>query len=66
MGIFLVMYTIAGIIVFRNIKKEKSKRDMVTFCVLMIIAFAFGIFYFRDPYQKSLIEHVVTIMNSEK
>lgn len=66
MDIFLVLYSISGIIVFKDIKKEKSKRDMIVFGVLMIISFAFGIFYFRDPYQKSLIEHVVTIMNSEK
>lgn len=62
MGIFLVLYTISGIIVFRDIKKENSKRDMIVFISLMIIALAFGIFYFRDPYQKSLIEYLVTII----
>ena len=63
MGIFLVLYSISGIIVFRDIKSENSKRDMVAFITLMVLAFAFGIFYFRDPYQKSLIEHVVELMN---
>ena len=63
MGIFLVMYTISGIIVFRDIKKENSKRDMIAFIVLMIIALVFGIFYFRDPYQKSLIEHLTQLMS---
>lgn len=57
MGIFLVLYSISGIIVFRDIKKENSNRDMIVFGVLMVIALAFGVFYFRDPYQKSLIEH---------
>lgn len=64
MDIFLVLYTISGIIVYRDIKKEKSKRDMVAFATLMVIALAFGIFYFRDPYQKSLIEHLLELMNS--
>jgi len=63
MGIFLVLYVVPGIIVFRDIKKENSKRDMVAFVVLMIIALAFGIFYFRDPYQKSLIEYFMELMN---
>jgi len=57
MGIFLVLYVVFGIIVYRDIQKEKSKRDMTVFVVLMVVALAFGIFYFRDPYQKSLIEH---------
>lgn len=61
MGIFLVLYTISGIIVYKDIKKENSKRDMITFIVLMAIAIAFGIFYFRDPYQKSLIEHLMSL-----
>lgn len=64
MDIFLVLYTISGIIVYRDIKKEKSKRDMIAFTTLMIIALAFGIFYFRDPYQKSLIENLVELMNN--
>jgi tryptophan-rich sensory protein len=63
MGIFLVMYTISGIIVFRDIKKENSKRDMTMFIVLMIIAFIFGVFYFKDPYQESLIEYLIQLMN---
>lgn len=63
MGIFLVMYVVSGIIVFRDIKRENSKRDMIVFISLMIIAFAFGIFYFRDPYQKSLIEYLIMIKN---
>lgn len=63
MGIFLVMYVVSGIIVFREIKRENSKRDMIVFISLMIIAFAFGIFYFRDPYQKSLIEYLLMIKN---
>lgn len=63
MGIFLVMYVVSGIIVFRDIKRENSKRDMIVFISLMIIAFAFGIFYFRDPYQKSLIEYLLMIKN---
>lgn len=59
MEIFLVLYAVSGIIVYKDIKKENSKRDMVTFVVLMVIALAFGIFYFRDPYQKSLIEYLM-------
>ena len=61
MGIFLVLYAVSGIIVFRDIKKEKSKHDMIAFVVLMVVALAFGIFYFRDPYQKSLIEHLMEL-----
>lgn len=64
MEIFLVLYVVAGIIVFRDIKKENSKRDMIAFIVLMIVALALGILYFRDPYQKSLIEHLMELMNS--
>ena len=63
MGIFLVLYVVSGIIVFKDIKKENSKRDITAFVVLMVIAFLFGIFYFRDPYQKSLIEHFMQVMN---
>jgi len=63
MEIFLVLYVVSGIIVFRDIKKENSKRDMIVFISLMIIALAFGIFYFRDPYQKSLIEYLLMIKN---
>jgi len=65
MGIFLVIYSISGIIVFRDIKRENSKRDMTAFIVLMIIAFVFGVFYFKDPYQESLIEHITDIINIE-
>ncbi|MBE5812779.1 MAG: hypothetical protein E7314_03910 [Clostridiales bacterium] len=61
MGIFLVLYLVPGIIVFKDIKKENSKRDMIAFIVLMVLAFAFGVFYFRDPYQKSLIEYLLMI-----
>ena len=61
MEIFLVLYAVSGIIVYKDIKKEKSKRDVVAFVVLMVIALAFGIFYFRDPYQKSLIEHFMEL-----
>lgn len=61
MGIFLVLYSVSGIIVFRDIKKENSKRDMIVFAVLMVIALALGVFYFRDPYQKSLIEHFMEL-----
>jgi len=64
MDIFLVLYTISGIIVYRDIKKENSKRDMIAFITLMVIALVFGIFYFRDPYQKSLIEHIIEMINS--
>lgn len=64
MGIFLVLYVVFGIIVFRDIKRENSKRDMTAFVVLMVVALAFGIFYFRDPYQKSLIEHFMELMNT--
>ena len=65
MGIFLVIYSISGIIVFRDIKRENSKRDMTAFIVLMIIALVFGVFYFKDPYQESLIEHITDIINIE-
>ena len=64
MEIFLVLYVVSGIIVYKDIKKENSKRDMLAFIALMVIALAFGLFYFRDPYQKSLIEHFTEMMNS--
>ena len=38
MEIFLVLYAVFGIIVYRDIQKEKSKRDMIAFIVLMILA----------------------------
>lgn len=59
MGIFIVLYIVSAIIVFRDVKKDKSMRDTITFIILMIIAFAFGVFYFRNPYQKSLIEYLM-------
>lgn len=62
MGIFSVLFTISGIVVYRNIKRENSKRDMVIYIVLMILALIFAIFYFRDPYQKSLIEYLMEFM----
>ena len=61
MGIFLVMYIVSGIIVYKDIKKENSKRDMTAFITLMIVALVFGVFYFRDPYQESLIEHLMNM-----
>ena len=61
MGIFLVMYIVSGIIVYKDIQKEKSKKDTIAFVTLMVIALVFGIMYFRAPYQESLIEHLMNM-----
>lgn len=59
MEIFMVLYIVSAVIVFKDIKRYKSIRDVIAFIILMIIAFAFGIFYFRDPYQRSLIDYLI-------
>ena len=62
MNIFSVLYIISGIIVFKDIKKENSKRDMIIYITLMTVTLIFAFFYFRDPYQKSLIEYFMELM----
>ena len=59
MNIFSVLYVISGVIAFKSVKKENSKRDMVVYIMLMILTLIFAFFYFRDPYQESLIEYLM-------
>lgn len=58
MTVFLIFFIIAGILVFLDLKKYQSKRDIVTYIIFMTIALIFGIFYFSNPDPKSFIEVV--------
>lgn len=59
MTLFNTFFIIIGVAEFIRIFQSKIKKDIIVYTICMILVFAFGLFFFLNPFKPSLLSFIL-------
>ena len=59
MQLFNTFFWIIGVSEFLQLLETKVKKDIIVYSICMAIVFAFGLFFFSDPFKPSFLSFIL-------
>ncbi len=61
LSVFFAVLIVFGIIDYRSMKKEKLKKEILPYLILMVLAGTFAVFYLTNPHRESFTYLVIKL-----